>query len=214
VLDVGCGAGAWVRAYLEAGMADIVGVDGSYVVPSQLMFPAFRFRPVDVAQSFQLGRRFDLAQCLEVAEHLDPQASETLVDNLAAHAPMVLFSAAPPGQGGEHHVNERPYEFWQGLFEQRGLRLFDFVRQRILYRPDVEPWYRYNVMLFVHDEAIEGLPASVRATRVQGRPAPDLAPLSWRTRRRLLAMLPPSAVTTLAIAKHRAVLNRRVGARA
>jgi hypothetical protein len=33
---------------------------------------------------------------------------------------MVLFSAAPPGQGGEHHVNERTYEFWRGLFARHG----------------------------------------------------------------------------------------------
>jgi SAM-dependent methyltransferase len=214
VLDVGCGAGAWVRAYLEAGLGDVVGVDGSYVQPSQLMFSPARFRPIDVARPFQLGRRFDLAQCLEVAEHLDPQASETIVDNLTAHASMVLFSAAPPGQGGEHHINERPYEFWQELFERRGYRVFDFVREHILYRPDVEPWYRYNVMLFVHDDAIASLPACVRDTRVQGHAFADVAPLAWRARRRLLAMLPPGAVTALAMAKHRAVLSRRAGTQA
>jgi hypothetical protein len=31
---------------------------------------------------------------------------------LARHARrFVLFSAAPPGQGGEFHVNERPFEY-------------------------------------------------------------------------------------------------------
>ncbi|AMO24443.1 hypothetical protein GCM10027034_12900 [Ramlibacter solisilvae] len=209
MLDVGCGAGAWVRAYQEAGLPDVTGVDGSYVNPSRLMFAPTRFRPIDVARPFSLGRRFDLVQCLEVAEHLDPQASGTLVDNLTSHAPVVLFSAAPPGQGGENHINERPYEFWQELFEQRGFRLFDFVRRRIQHRVDVEPWYRYNLMLFANDEAV--LPASVRETQVPSHAVADVAPLAWRARRLVLSALPHRAVTALAVAKHRAVLNRRTG---
>jgi SAM-dependent methyltransferase len=208
VLDVGCGAGAWVRAYLDAGLRDVMGVDGDYVSPARLMFPPAHFRAIDVARRFDLGRRFDLVQCLEVAEHLDPQTSATLIDNLTAHAPVVLFSAAPPGQGGEHHVNEQPYEFWRSLFEQRGYLLFDFVRKHILGRADVEPWYRYNTLLFVDGDAVSKLPECVRATQVRGRRVPDLAPQAWRLRRRLLAQLSPGVVSALAVAKHRALLSR------
>ena len=121
----------------------------------QLLFDASRFRPTDVASSFRLGRTFDLVQCLEVAEHLDPSASETLVDNLVAHAPIVVFSAAPPGQGGENHINERPYEFWRDLFEKRGYSLFDFLRPQIRLRLDVEHWYRYNMLVFVRHDAVD-----------------------------------------------------------
>ena len=32
------------------------------------------------------------------------------------HSDIVLFSAAPPGQGGHGHVNERSYEYWRGEF--------------------------------------------------------------------------------------------------
>jgi SAM-dependent methyltransferase len=214
VLDVGCGAGAWVRAWLDAGCANVVGVDGSYVQPQQLLFAPSRFQAVDVSAPFDAGRGFDLVQCLEVGEHLDPSASETLVRNLVAHAPVVLFSAAPPGQGGEHHVNERPYEYWRELFARHDFELFDFVRQRIAQCADVEPWYRYNILLFVRGDHIGALEPAVADTHVvRGVPVADVAPWTWRMRRRALAVLPPAAVTALAGAKHRLFLASHAGAR-
>jgi SAM-dependent methyltransferase len=203
VLDVGCGAGAWVRAYLEAGAVDVMGVDGPYLQAHQLLFTPSKFRTADVARPFTLGRSFDMAQCLEVAEHLDSSAAETLVDNLTAHAEIIVFSAAPPGQGGEHHVNERPYDYWRGLFENRGYAFHDFVRPAILVRGDIEPWYRYNTMLFVSREAAPTLEPAVAATRWPvDRPVRDLAPLSWRLRRALLSRLPVAAVSSMAAVKH------------
>ncbi|MBK0394016.1 methyltransferase domain-containing protein [Ramlibacter algicola] len=208
VLDVGCGAGAWVAAWRENGVRDCVGVDGDYVPASQLLFDPGDFRPLDVASPFRLGRQFGLVQCLEVAEHLPPAASGTLVDNLVAHSPMVLFSAAAPGQGGENHINERPAEEWRGLFQSRGYAVFDCLRPWLRdSAATVEPWYRYNLLLFVRHDAIGGLPDAVRAKRVPaGTPLPDVSPLPYRARKRLLSMLSPMLVTRLARAKH-ALLN-------
>jgi SAM-dependent methyltransferase len=215
VLDVGCGAGAWVAAYVEAGARHVTGVDGPYVRRDQLLFDPARFESVDVASPFRLGRRYDLVQCLEVAEHLSPAASETLVDNLVAHAPIVLFSAAPPGQGGENHVNERPYSHWRDLFAARGYSLFDFIRPQIQHRAQVECWYRYNMLLFVRDDAIARLSGEIAATRIApGLPVPDLAPAGWRARRAVLSLLPPRTVTWMASVKHRIVLGTHSRGRA
>jgi SAM-dependent methyltransferase len=207
VLDVGCGAGAWMRAYLEAGVADVQGLDGAYVRNEQLLVEAARFHPADLRQPFRLPRRFDLVQCLEVAEHLPPAASETLVDSIVAHGGSVLFSAAPPGQGGEHHVNEQPYEYWRQLFAARGYELFDFVRPRILERVGVEPWYRYNIFLFVHRDQVARLSPEVLASHVpRGRRVPDVSPWTFRVRKALLARVPAALVTRLATMKHRLVI--------
>jgi SAM-dependent methyltransferase len=207
VLDVGCGAGAWMRAYLEVGVADVEGLDGAYVRGEQLLVERARFRPADLRQPFRLGRRFDLVQCLEVAEHLPPDAGETLVDSIVAHGSTVLFSAAPPGQGGEHHVNERPYEYWRRLFAARGYELFDFVRPRIAGRVGIEPWYRYNVFLFVHRDEVGRLAPEVLASHVpHSRCARDVSPWSFRVRKALLARVPVPLVTRLATIKHRLVI--------
>ena len=210
ILDVGCGAGAWVAAYGECGAADVVGVDGDYVREEQLLFDPRRFHAIDVAGTFRLGRTFDLVQCLEVAEHIDASASEALVDNLVAHSAMVVFSAAPPGQGGEHHVNERPYEFWRDLFGARGYELFDFLRPKIRFCARVEHWYRYNMLVFVRTDAIHSLLPEVAATRVDpNAPVPDQSPISWRIRRRVFSLLPPAVVTRMASAKYRRILRRQ-----
>jgi SAM-dependent methyltransferase len=211
ILDVGCGAGAWLAAYIESGVPEVIGVDADYVRPDQLLFDASRFQATDVARPFRLGRTFDLVQCLEVAEHLDPSASQTLVDNLVAHAPIVVFSAAPPGQGGENHINERPYEYWRDLFAERDYALFDFLRPQIRFRAGVEHWYRYNMLVFVRRDAIASLEPAVAATRVDALSAvPDLSPIGWRIRRHMLSALPPSVVTRMASIKHGLVLRRRV----
>lgn len=209
ILDVGCGAGAWLAVYLECGATDVVGVDGDYVRPDQLLFDPACFCATDVSRSFRLGRRFDLVQCLEVAEHLDTAASEALVDNLVAHASTVVFSAAPPGQGGEQHVNERPYGYWRDLFAERGYDLFDFLRPEIRHWEHVEHWYRYNILVFVKHDATGALEPGVAATRVDPRHAvPDEAPLGWRMRRKVLGLLPPPVVTGLASLKHALVLRK------
>lgn len=210
ILDVGCGTGAWVRAYQDAGASYVVGVDGDCVRPEHLLFNPSRFHALDVSGVFRLPRQFDLVQCLEVAEHLPPSCSEALVDNLVAHGPVVIFSSAPPGQGGVNNVNERPYEYWRDLFAARGYGLFDFLRPAIRFRMRVEPWYRYNLLVFVHDEAVDSLEPAVAATRVHpGGCVPDWAPAAWRMRRRILSVLPPSLVTRMAVAQHRMALRKR-----
>ena len=50
---------------------------------------------------------FDLALCLEVAEHIPSWHSGKLLTMLAG-ARRLVFSAAVPNQGGQLHVNEQP----------------------------------------------------------------------------------------------------------
>lgn len=184
VVDFGCGSGAWLRAWGHAGVARLQGVDGAWpgagaVAPAG-MHIADLSRPVD------LGASFDLVQSLEVAEHLPPDRSATFVDTLVRHGETVLFSAAPPGQGGEHHCNERPYDFWRGEFARRGYRAYDFIRPRLV-GSGAARWYRYNTLLF----SKAALPPDIAATAISdGMPVPDIAPLPERLRRRLVRMIP------------------------
>lgn len=212
VLDVGCGAGAWLTACRDIGVADVVGVDGDYVDRSMLLVDAASFRPVDITRPFDFDRQFDLVQCLEVAEHVPPGASATLVDNLVRHGKQVLFSAAVPGQGGEDHVNEQAYAFWRDLFAARGYRLFDFVRPRIANDLAIEPWYRYNILFFAHDSVLDALPADVLACRVGDHlPIRDVSPPGYRLRKAVLRHLPNGLVTKLAVWKHRRMVRALLG---
>jgi SAM-dependent methyltransferase len=209
VLDVGCGRGTWLAQWKALGISDILGVDGSYVPAESLAIPPHSFRAADLCQPLELGRRFDLVQSLEVAEHLPATAADILVASLTRHGDIVLFSAARPGQGGERHLNEQPYEYWRRLFRQRGYGTYDAVRP-LINESEVEPWYRYNILLFVSHDALPRLPSVVRATRIHDDVAvADVAPWQWRARCTILRAMPTSFVHRLAIAKHRAVLGWR-----
>ncbi|MBY0432239.1 MAG: class I SAM-dependent methyltransferase, partial [Rhodospirillales bacterium] len=210
VLDVGCGHGVWLAAWSEAGLAEIFGVDGEYVDPATLLVPPAAFLAADLAQGFRLGRCFDLVQCLEVAEHLPCEAADRLVESLVAHGDLILFSAATPGQGGEHHVNEQPLDYWRNKFLNHFYLGFDCVRPALRDDRRVEPWYRYNTILYASPAIRRQLPESVRATALApDRDIPELAPLSWRLRRRVLKHLPAPVSETLARMRHRLVLGLR-----
>src|SRR6267154_2028522 len=105
VLDVGCGRGAWLREWQNAGVRIAQGVDGPYVCQQSLLIPVHDFAVVDLTKKFDMQRRYDLVTSLEVAEHLPASCSEAFISSLVAHADLVLFSAATPGQGGENHIN-------------------------------------------------------------------------------------------------------------
>jgi len=154
VCDVGCGVGTWARCWLDHGV-DVLGIDGDHVTPDQLLIPADEFLAADLCQPLQRGRRFDLAMSLEVAEHLPPTRAESFVADLAALAPVVLFSAAIPGQGGTEHVNERWQSYWAQLFAHNGFATLDVLRPRIWHDARIEYWYRQNILLFGQPGAIE-----------------------------------------------------------
>lgn len=203
VLDVGCGRGLWLAVWSTLGVQDVLGLDGAYVDLARLAIPSAAFRSLDISQPFELGRKWALVQCLEVAEHIPPERSEALVQNLTRHADHVLFSAAEPGQGGHNHINEQTPEYWRELFRRHGFQAYDVVRPVLHADAAVEPWYRFNALLFVRDRAAAALPAAIGRTALSpDRPIPRYASWGWRLRCLLLRPLPIGWITTLARLKN------------
>ena len=147
VLDVGCGVGTWVADWLESGVTDVLGIDGAYIDPSSLHIPPEHFQSADLSEPLDLGRRFDLVQSLEVAEHLQGDRADTFVESLTKHADMILFSAAIPRQGGTHHVNEQWVSYWLPKFAVQGYRVFDVIRPAIWTDQRCDLTYRQNSVL-------------------------------------------------------------------
>jgi len=111
----------------------------------------------------------------------------------------VLFSAAPPGQGGEYHVNERPYAYWRKLFHERDYVMFDAIRPSVSGRADVAYWYRFNTFLYVHRSRTSLLPEQVARYEIPiDRPIPDIAPASMKFWRLLTRPMPVWYVTFIA----------------
>jgi SAM-dependent methyltransferase len=204
VLDVGCGQGAWLKVWDEMGVKDLQGVDGDYVRRDALVIPPECFTPTDLGRPWDVGRRFDLVQSLEVAEHLPPASAEDFVRCLCAHGDIVLFSAAQPGQGGERHINERPPSYWAHLFANRGFEAYDCLRPLIAKMTMIDPWYRYNTVLYANEAGAERLDPEARRCRIEGLGALDGGgDLRWRLRRALLRPAPEPVVTFLSRVRYR-----------
>jgi len=158
VVDVGCGRGAWLRAFQEFGVSEVRGVDGLYVEREKFLVSPEQFTAMDLRRPQQLSGRYDLALCLEVAEHLPKSVAPELVAALTRLSPVVVFSAAIPGQSGTEHVNEQWPEYWDGLFAHHSYRLVDAVRPRVYGDARIEWWYRQNVVLYASPEGLARWP--------------------------------------------------------
>jgi hypothetical protein len=154
-VDIGCGQGHWLRALQDAGVSDILGVDGDYIRRDELMIPVEFFRAHDLTRPLDLNRRFDVALCLEVGEHLPASSAASLVGTLTAAAPAIVFSAAAPGQGGVQHINEQWPWYWQELFEKQGYRCLDLLRKELWQSEEVDAYYQQNLLIFV-DRGVHG----------------------------------------------------------
>jgi SAM-dependent methyltransferase len=144
VVDVGAGEGWWAREFAHAGCS-VVAVDES--VLEEREDGGVRFAPIDLEQpDIDLGV-FDLAVCLEVAEHVPESSASQLVELLCQTAPTVLFSAAIPGQGGHGHLNEQWPSYWSKLFSARGYKVSGALRCQFWDDERIEPWYRQNLLV-------------------------------------------------------------------
>jgi len=175
VVDVGCGTGAWLATFARHGVEDYLGVD-AFTPAGLLEIPPDRFVKADLARPLALGRFFDLAVSLEVAEHLPDSAARGFVESLTRLAPAVLFSAAIPGQGGTSHLNERWPEYWSGLFAEAGFDPIDVLRPRIWRDERVEAWYAQNTILYVARGAQGDFPGLQRAASVSDPPLAAVHP--------------------------------------
>ena len=211
VLDVGCGAGAWLSVWKERG-ASVIGLDGDYVEIDSLLIDAAEFVSADLAAGFSLGRRFAVVQCLEVAEHLNEDSAVRLVESLCQHSDIVVFSAAPPGQGGENHINEKPYEYWRHIFQSQGYAMYDAIRPGLLREKSVKPWYRFNMFIFLSDQGDPGLRSALLPYRVvDGSPVADVSPPLYQLRKRVIRLLPPFVMTVVArIKKQTFIMSQRI----
>lgn len=124
-LDLGSGTGAMVNFAQKMGV-EAYGVD-------IINGPEHWFITHDLRTPFDIIMRFDIITCLEVGEHLPIESHNVLIKTITRHmktSGLLIFSAAPPGQGGEHHIGCRPAVEWRTLFHEQGISYrADYTRQ-------------------------------------------------------------------------------------
>jgi len=120
VVDVGCGTGA-LLSELKARGCSVYGLEFSEAAIEYCRMRHLVVRRFDLEQDVLTDDLcFDCAVSMEVAEHLAPHAASHYVNLLTRLGRIVVFTAAPPGQGGTDHVNEQPATYWIAQFASQG----------------------------------------------------------------------------------------------
>lgn len=149
VVDIGCGTGTWLKVCVDNGVFDILGIEGHHLDTARLVIPREFVIQSDLEKNFVVNKRFDIAICLEVAEHLDPAIARQFIEQVTSLSDVVLFSAAIPHQGGQNHINEQWITYWGALFTKCGFQPYDIIRPRFWETEGVEFWYAQNSCIFV-----------------------------------------------------------------
>ena len=147
VIDWGCASGLYLLPFSWHDV-QVCGIDseptaGSKLAPNEFYCMDIR-RPI-------VTDKYDLALCIEVAEHLQPEYADALVDNVTRSANIVFWSAARPGQGGHHHHNEQQISYWAAKFAMRGFTLHlhnDYMIDNICNSGKCVRWLRRNSRLY------------------------------------------------------------------
>lgn len=149
-LDVGAGSGAYAAEAMRRGHPTVAlehNRFGRYLAGRQ----GVDVRPFDLADPPAL-LSFDLAYCFEVAEHLPAQLGDRLVQFLAESGHEILFTAAPPGQGGTGHINEQPSQYWHERFAHYGKvhdrGRSDAIREQLARRKLASYWLANNAIVY------------------------------------------------------------------
>jgi SAM-dependent methyltransferase len=158
VVDIGCGHGLALQGLLKVDPTlKLRGFDDSPTAVMRARARRLPVSPLDIvaltrsqARAFaEASEPFDLALCLEVAEHLPAWHSGKLLDTLTC-ARRLIFSAAHPNQGGIRHVNERAASYWIARLAERGFHLSeadDRLRAEVA-ALSLAPWYKENIHAF------------------------------------------------------------------
>jgi SAM-dependent methyltransferase len=155
VVDLGCGRGAWLKAFIENGAEKVVGIDGSWNSQANMIDPKIEFYQADLNQRIEKTHdiKYDLSISLEVAEHLDESSANIFIKSLTNFSDLVMFGSAFTAQGGTNHINEQPHTYWAKIFMSYNYLPYDIFRPVLWGNNEIEFWYQQNTFLYIRKDS-------------------------------------------------------------
>lgn len=153
IVDIGCGAGIYLREFEKKGISDLLGLDGAPAAVGTFLLDKSRLIIFDLSEKYSFEKKYDLCLCLEVAEHLREEDADILINTIIGASDKIIFTAAVPGQGPRSigHINEQPHEYWIRKFEKKGY-LYNEARTKEMRQEmadkEVVWWIVNNLMIF------------------------------------------------------------------
>lgn len=155
-LDLGCAQGYTIDYFVRS--VGSIGIEGSTVaLRLATPFAAKHIQQYDLRDKLDLSRTFDLVNCTEVMEHLEPEFEDILLDTIIRHmSNWLIFTAASVwdkarGTSHQSHWNVKPYSYWVGMFESRGLKIRadmrNKMREMLRTKKNVYPWWGRDLIV-------------------------------------------------------------------
>lgn len=175
-----CGTGKWLAEFEKLGATDLVGIEPLPEVEGlfrEVGPKKYQFIAADATQLLRLGRTFDLVICLEVIEHVIPEGTDALVENITSYAPHIIFSGAGPEtvdtptmrEGKEifQHINARPEREYADMLLKRGFCQWLELSKEMV-RLSTNPWYQQNIRFYANYPEPRSLSYNAFLRRSQG----------------------------------------------
>ena len=117
VIDFGCANGLHMKHFMEKG-CNVMGIEGSSYFAKHIQKNAWYadYLIQDIREPFNLGKKYDLAICIEVLEHIEEKYAEAAVKNICNHASSFFITASDIPKGNVH-CNAKPKKYWVDMFE-------------------------------------------------------------------------------------------------
>ncbi len=157
VIDFGCGVANGLYGASQLNIP-IKGMEITLINSIEFINPTIRKYITDediTSNTFDNSKKYDCAWSFEVAEHIKSYDSTQFIKNITSVAErLIVFTAAPPGQGGVGHINCQPPEFWENLFKKFGfINNQNYTLKLLSESSNLRlPWYIVrNLIVFTKD---------------------------------------------------------------
>jgi len=124
VLDIGCGKG-YSSSYFKSLNCKVIGIDGSIQAKRDNLIPEdFILHDYNNGECFNSKKEIDLCWSSEFVEHVDEKFTDNFLKDFSC-CKYIAMTFAGPGQGGYHHVNCQPKEYWINKIEPKGYKFLE-----------------------------------------------------------------------------------------
>jgi SAM-dependent methyltransferase len=154
VIDFGCANALHIAEFRKLGV-DTFGVEGTcYYEPYIKKNYDGSYIIKDLRYPFFVGKKFDLAICIEVLEHIEEAFGMVAVENICRHSDTLCVTASPTG-GTRKHVNPQGKKYWATCFQGFS---YKYERQesegleRKFSGLEYANWMYENLMIYRRDE--------------------------------------------------------------
>lgn len=128
VIDVGCGFGFHTKYFKEVLNCGVLGIEGSKKVvelsllPNHVMWHDYTNGP------YVPEKIYDFCWSIEFVEHVEEKFKQNFIETFKK-CKYLAITHGLPGQGGYHHVNCQPPEYWIEELKKNGFDLMPEITE-------------------------------------------------------------------------------------